>query len=392
MNGTAQKLPAWGSDKPPIFPMPELNSGSMKRKLDRALRRMRKRVGKLEDDLKDLKKFESDIDKRLAEDDVDANEKRKLEKEKREIEDSRIAKRARIQEIQAKLSEIQLQRIELEQNTSELPTDSDNPSVKSIPSKLDQSQSRQTQWVRATYPQVDAFRAPIRAWLKKWLPKSKAAESFDKWTNRYTMIKAWQFRSGYRPRVSNNVVTWSRQKDRLHMFVMKGSFRGKVSRKGREDWTGRDATSMRNAEKLFTLMGIAHREYKPLFSEILYPAPSDNGMTAYAQSIFYNANKQQPTSGSSSRQAKLGWDTLNWDPDVDVPEWGADALESAAKWPWEAFDGSAQRSVAKVKLNWQAKLMPVRTKRLQDAAVTTEGATRKNLDHAAKHFDKLGNH
>jgi hypothetical protein len=383
----------WGADKPSVFPMPELNSGRMRRKLNRAMSKMQDRIEKLRKDLDDLDDFESDIDKRLAESDVEADEKQKLEDEKEAIQDSRVRKRERIAEIQTKLAELQAKKSELEQIANQpMPTRSDNPSVASIPEQLDQNQSRHTQWVRSTYPQVDAFRAPIRAWLKKWAPKSKAADNFDKWTNRYTLVKAWQFRSGYRSQKSGRRVTWSKRKDPLNMLVMKDSFRGTTSQKGREDWTRSDSVSKQRAENLFTLIGVAHRDYKPLFSEILYPAASDSGMTTYAQAIFYNANKQQANVSSGTVQRKIGWDTLNWDPTVNVPEWGAAPLQTAAKWPWEAFDGAAQKQVAKVKLNWQAKLMPVRTERLKQASVTVDGAARKNLEHAVKHFEKLGNH
>ena len=115
-------------------------------------------------------------------------------------------------------------------------------------------------------------------------------------------------------------------------------------------------------------------------------------MTSYAQAIFYNANRQSPDSGRGQTQSKIGWDTLNWDPDVRVPEWGAAAHQSAPKWPWEAFDGSAQDAVAKVKLNWQAKLMPVQTRRLKQAASALEGDAQKNVQHAATYFDNLGSH
>lgn len=383
----------WGTDKPPTFPMPELGSGKMMRKLLRAMNKMSDRIQKLRKDLDDLDDFESDIDKRLAESDVEADEKRKLQDEKEAIRDSRVRKKERITELQKKLAELGAKKSELEQIANQpLPTKSDNPSINSIPKQLDQNQSRQTQWVRSTYPQVDAFRAPIRALLKKWAPKSNAAENFDKWTNRYTLVKAWQFRSGYRSQKSGRRVTWSKRKKPLSMLVMQDSFRGTTSQKGHEDWTRSDSASKRRAEKLFTLIGVAHRDYEPLFSEVLYPAPSDSGMTTYAQAIFYNANKQQANTASGTVQRKIGWDTLNWDPAIDVPEWGASPLRTAPKWPWEAFDGAAQKRVAKVKLNWQAKLMPVQTERLKDASVTVDGAARKNLEHAAKHFEKLGNH
>lgn len=392
MRGPGQNVEGWGSDKPAVFPLPELNAEKMKRKLDRAMNKMQRRVDDLGKDIDDLDDFERDIDKRLGDSDVSASEKSKLEKEKKEIQISRENKRKRIIEIRSKLAKLRSEKSKLDQIANQpLPTKSDNPSVKSIPRALDRGQEIRTQWTRATYPQVDAFRAPIRAWLKKWTPKSKAAEHFDKWTNRYTLVKSWQFRSGYRSRKSGNWVTWSKRKDRLGMLVMQDSFRGTESQKGREEWTGSDTASKRKAEELFTLIGVAHRDYKPLFSETLYPASSDTGMTSYAQSIFYNANEQRSVS-SSLYQPKLGWDTLNWDPEINVPEWGAEPHLTAPKWPWEAFDGSAQKAVAKVKLNWQAKLMPVRPKRLQEAAVTVEGAARKNLEHAADYFEKLGNH
>ena len=393
MSGSSQPTQGWGSDKPPVFPMPDLGTDKMRRKLDDAMSKMQKRIDKLRDELDDLDDFEKDITDRLGESDVSADEKSKLRKEQAEIKKSRLAKQERIKEIETKLSEISSQRAELEQAMNQpLPTASDNPSVKSIPQKMNQNQERYTQWVRATYPQTDGFRAPIRAWLKKWAPKSKAADHFDKWTNRYTLVKSWQFRSGFRPRKSGNRVVWRDQKKPLSMLVMQDTFRGSRDRKGHEKWTGADSASKREAEKLFTLIGVAHRDYQPLFSKVLYPAPSESGMTSYAQAIFYNANRQQPGSGRGQTQEKIGWDTLNWDPSVAVPEWGAPAHEAAPKWPWEAFDGSTQQAVAKVKLNWQAKLMPVRTSRLEDAAVTLSGDARKNLDHAVEHFEKIGNH
>ena len=63
---------------------------------------------------------------------------------------------------------------------------------------MNQAEERYTQWVRATYPYVDAFRAPILAMFRKHLEISDAGEYYKKWTDRYTLTKIWQFRSGYR--------------------------------------------------------------------------------------------------------------------------------------------------------------------------------------------------
>ncbi|MFK7821295.1 MAG: pilus assembly protein TadG-related protein [Planctomycetaceae bacterium] len=393
MRGSTSPTRGWGSDKPPVFTLPELNLGGMKRKINKAMRAMEKRSRKLSRDIVELAKYEKDIDKRLKEDDVGASEKAELLREKQEIEESRIAKRKRIDEIDRELKKLNEKLEGMEEALNKpLPAESNNLSVKSIPNQLNQQQERYTQWVRASYPHVDGFRAPFRAWLKQWAPKSRAMENFDKWSNRYTLVKSWQFRSGHRPRKGNRQVSWSKKKEPLRMLVMKDTYQGRRDRKGREKWTGTSKSSKLEAEKLFTVVGVAHRDYQPLFSEVLYPAPSDTGLTTYAQAIFYNANRQRPASGRGRTQAKIGWDTLNWDPAISVPEWGAPAFQAAVDWPWNAFNGKANQKVARVKLNWQAKLMPVQTSRLKDASVTLTGSARKNVEQATKHFDKLGTH
>jgi hypothetical protein len=106
MRGPGSNVSGWGSDKPPLFPMPELNSGKMKRKMDRAINKMKRRIEKLNKDLDDLDSFERDIEKRLGDSDVEASEKSKLEDEKREIGESRDAKRKRIAEIQSELAKL----------------------------------------------------------------------------------------------------------------------------------------------------------------------------------------------------------------------------------------------------------------------------------------------
>ncbi len=324
MAGSSQPTQGWGSDTPPVFPMPDLDLDNMQNKLDRAMDQMQERVDKIRRDLNDLDDYEEDVDERLGEGDVSETERSELQREKQAIQESRQAKQDRIAEIEQKLGELRASRTQLEQAMNQpLPTQSDNPSVESIPRQMNQEQARYTQWVRATYPQTDAFRAPIRAWLDQWAPKSKAAEHFDKWTNRYTLVKAWQFRSGYRSRRSGNQVSWSNQETPVRMFVMQDTFRGARDRKGYEKWTGTDSASKREAEKRFTLVGVAHRDYQPLFSEVLYPAPAKTGMTSYSQAIFYNANRQQAGPGRGQWQEKIGWDTLNWDPAIRVAEWGA---------------------------------------------------------------------
>jgi hypothetical protein len=266
---------------------------------------------------------------------------------------------------------------------------------------MNQAEERYTQWVRATHPYVDAFRATILTQFESQLEESKAAEHFIKWTNRYTLVKAWQFRSGYRfEKVSRNQGRWTKKPNvkPLSMYVMKDAYERtgiRRDRKGHEPWTLDTVSGKREAERMFTVLGMVHRELEPLFSPVIFPKASDNGMTTFAQAIYYNGNDQQPVpiGTRNSQQAKLGWDTLNWDPSAATPEWGSEPSRSSAKWPWEIFEGAREVGTARVKLNWQAKLMPVTKARLRAAAADQLlGEMRNNLGIAALAFDKMVTH
>ncbi len=265
-----------------------------------------------------------------------------------------------------------------------------NLSIKGIPQdKMNQKEERYTQWVRATYPYVDAFRAPIINKFKENLENSKAAEHYQKWTNRYTLVKAWQFRSGFRfkgEKGSSKPGTWTkdpndRKSQPLTMYVMKGAYPqprpGSRDRKGLENWTKDTKEGKREAEQLYTVVSMTNRELEPLFSPVLFSNPTEGGITTFAQAIFYNGNKQTPAKADEKLkfQADLGWDTLNWTPGAKVPEWGADptkAPENVEEWPWTAFDSSDSHvNPAKVKLNWQAKLMPVTQSRFIEASAAS---------------------
>ncbi|HVT27718.1 MAG TPA: hypothetical protein VHE81_06845, partial [Lacipirellulaceae bacterium] len=267
---------------------------------------------------------------------------------------------------------------------------------------MKESEERYTQWVRATFPYVDSFRAPVLKQFDEWLHRSEAAKHYEKWTNRYTLTKAWEFRSGYRfTKLSDTDGQWQKKQgvDPLEMYVMVGSFAKTGPRreqKGHETWTLSTEAGKQQAEQLFTVIGLTHRDIKPLFSPVIYPSGSKHGATTFAQAIFYNANEQQPNAvGTKSKtQAKLGWDTLNWDPSTNVPEWGTKLASSSAKWPWEIFSSSKTlSSSAKVKLNWQAKLMPVTKTRLK-GAVTMPMSLDMNANVAAAYalFDKMVSH
>lgn len=219
-----------------------------------------------------------------------------------------------------------------------------------------------TQWTRATYPYVDSGRAPVVSTLEGILvvPLSKAGTYYTHWTNRFTLVKTWQFRKGER---------FGRPSaEPLALYVMRDS---KPLERGSEPWT-RDN---REAERLFTLTGFARRDVETLFSPRVYSSPEPKNWVATAQAILYNANEQQPgTVGSKgTTQPVVGWNTLNWADPSQVPEYGAEPSEDTdSNWfPWSGLIKGWKNPPA-VKLNWQAKLVPVTRTRLDDSTSDSE--------------------
>ena len=383
--GTQKDEPEWGTDELVTVKAEDL-LGDFEDDINDNKDRIRDRIKDLENGVTLLNKLETDIDKQLAKsvDEVKADERQKYTAEKQEIARSRTEKQERITKLKKELAELDKQQSEIKQAVASMrqPMAPGSGNISAKPAhlardKMRQSEERYTQWVRATYPYVDSFRAPILSLFDNLLSESDAAVHFRKWTDRYTLTKAWQFRSGFRfVRQSNNAGTWQKQQkdEPLQMYVMLDSFAKsgeRRDRKGREPWTLDSATGKEQAEQLFTVIGMTQRDLKPLFSPVVYPLATDDGMTTFAQAVFYNGNEQkpQPVNSKSKTQAKLGWDTLNWDPGTATPEWGAEPFKSPAKWPWELFTSDVSFvGTAKVRLNWQAKLMPVTETRFDQAA------------------------
>ena len=210
---------------------------------------------------------------------------------------------------------------------------------------MNQAEERYTQWVRATYPYVDAFRPPLLKLFHDNLGCADAEQNYEKWTNRYTLTKSWMFRSGYRFKATNsggqynNKGSWSKDQNTklLTMYLMAQKFDPahpspppkagqKRVAKGQEVWTKNTEEGKQMAEKMFTVIGMTHRDLKPLFSPVIYPVASRFGVTTFAQAVFYNANEQKPPSPNAKNskvQPKVAWDTLNWAPTASPPEWGA---------------------------------------------------------------------
>ena len=338
------------------------------------IRNHRNDVGNLDSQL-------ASIDRELEQEDITAEQTQSLQQERQVIEQLIREKQERIREETETANSTQREQNEIISGFNQLKSivggGNGNLSEINLPlSMLDQKQERATQWVNATYPYVDAFRAPLLAQFDRHLEIAKTREHFIKWTNRYTLVKSWEFRSGYRfEKTGAKTGKWSKSPDRepLAMLMMKGAYDPNgILRKGQETWTGSDTAGKEEAEELFTVIGLGYRELQPLFSPTVFALPHDRGLTTYAQAILYNANSQSPTvptgaNGPSNFQEKIGWDTLNWDPAFPTPSWGSEPTMGEAKWPWEVFSEARQTDSTKVKLNWQAKLMPTTHSRLKQA-------------------------
>jgi hypothetical protein len=263
-----------------------------------------------------------------------------------------------------------------------------NPSYNNLQKiKMDIDVEKKCQWVRATYPYVDAYRAPLLGLFEDGITLggvptplnlniSQASKYYRSWSERYTLVKSWMFRSGHRwendgaaPRLKPS----AQRQQPLQLYVMLETYPRQqnqpVANKGNESWR-QDAN---RAEDLFTLIGFARRGPKnSLFLPNVMKAPSvfDSGTAAYGQAMVYNANEPEAVTadGSGTTQPNVGWDTLNWEPSVTAPEHGSEPTKARADWPWELFTGASGGSEnARVKLNWQAKLIPVTQRRIEAA-------------------------
>jgi hypothetical protein len=394
MQSSGSAMPEeWGDDT--VFPTPDLPDvvGNFNNRLDRTVRTMNRRRRELAQAIEDLSGLHDGVSERIDSGDFEEGVADEARREQRQLAQAVEALETQDAELAAKINEIEQQRNSLDGlAASPLNNRSQNLSLQHLPEQMDIDQERWTQWVRATTAYVDAMRAPVLGMMDAHLPLSNAAEHYVKWTNRYTLVKAWQCRSGHRlVATGSSSAQWRPQEEAASLLVLPGTFQSERPRKGSEPWTRSSEDGKQQAEKWFTTLAACHRDFDSLFSSRIYPAAQDHGLIAYSQAILYNANPQQPSGGGGgASQPVCGWDTLNWDPQsAPVPEWGAVPNRQSTRWPWEIFQGLDHSPG--VKLNWQPKLMPVTNTRLSQAVQEFSGAVEPGIKNADEHFD-LVNH
>ena len=218
------------------------------------------RISRLNRDIKTLNEQETDVDKLLKNAAPASSQEKNLQSEIEEIEKLRTDKRATIENLNLRLADLKqefgefMKTVEQYQSTIGGRGGNLSDAPGHLPALLNQQQERHSQWVRATWPYLDALRAPILTQFEDQLKRSNAKKHFIKWTNRYTLVKSWQFRSGYRfEKTSDSAGRWTKSQDvePLQMYVMKDAYnKSGNEQKGREPWTGSDKRGKQAAEKL----------------------------------------------------------------------------------------------------------------------------------------------
>lgn len=254
---------------------------------------------------------------------------------------------------------------------------SDNPSYDGLP-EIDVEEARRSQWARATYPVVNSLRSPIRGFFRKWCRISNAPTWFTHWSNRYTLA------------ISHRIRTSDKKP---HMYVMRDM---RPKQKGNEPWTRSTSQGKRRAERYFTVIAIVHRKRETaIIGPSIFKNPAKRGTFAVAQAMFYNANGRAANPANGRYQPKTGWDTLNWAPPFRAPEWGDhQPATGGGGFPRFFISGKNATAGSRVKLNWQAKLVPVTSSRLRDAEQSSKlsqrlrqemGRIRKHARHLLSH-------
>lgn len=202
-----------------------------------------------------------------------------------------------------------------------------------------------SQLARATWPWVNYHRQPILRTFGVLLPFSRARTHYFHHTAGAAKYLCDVLQRG---------------RHDLGLYVLRGY---PAPDKGYALWT-KDAEA---ADDLFTVIGLAHRARTLVVGEEhVFRNEHEDGRLALAQAIIYNANPQNPHPHHHNlrckrimpiRQAGVGWDTLNWKPNTR---------------PYELVGISIPASFPEIKVNWQAKLVPITANRYRQLRHSSE--------------------
>ena len=200
-----------------------------------------------------------------------------------------------------------------------------------------------SQMVRAMTPWVQYWRRPILEYGQTVLRLSEFAKHYHKHSQEFT----------------RNMARWQWQENETRLYRLK-DLKPHGADKGREEWAT-EAGSDR-ANELFGVLGFALKPPPVVIGFPIFRQSQPDGIAAVAQVLIYNANPQDRPR-KAKWQPVVGWDTLAWDNAVPEIEYGDNFRRELSR---------PRIDQPRVKLNWQAKLVPVATERAT-SAVGTQG-------------------
>lgn len=194
-----------------------------------------------------------------------------------------------------------------------------------------------SQLVRASWPWAVHHRGLLFK-LTVWMIFSGFRGHYRDYTEKYMLKKSYEV---YRDQGA-------------YLRVLEGW--DQPSKKGHESW-GKNRSE---AERKFAVLAFVKRKALQPTGGEMFRKRKPHDMIAFSQALVYNANKQHPGRRGDNLQQEIGWDTLNWaSPATDG---------KAHEWPHPRNYGQYE---PQVRLNWQAKLVPVT--RLRQAQLLLPG-------------------
>jgi Putative Flp pilus-assembly TadE/G-like len=232
---------------------------------------------------------------------------------------------------------------------------------------------QKSQLMRATYPCVQEWRAPLLIAFDVVARESRAARFYEYYTDRYVREKVNEFRDD--------------RGIKLMVLLEMDASQPKTD-KGNENWRKRDESPY--ADRLFAVVGVARRKASPAASHLaFFPNTNPEPVAAMAQAMIYNGARPKKWKRDGYDLISLalqrkpqpveGWDTLNWvegATEWKMGKWYLHPLGDIFRWTGgkllfmdvSFYPPDILIPIAgpkpKVELHWQSKLVPIAPRNL----------------------------
>ena len=228
--------------------------------------------------------------------------------------------------------------------------------VEPEPEQMTDRELEKSQLVRASVPWVHHWRLPILSFADRALQLARFRSYYVKYTQEMSLSMARR----------------AKQNQHLNLLIITGLADVQMN-KNREEWTKSEGS--RKADKLFCIMGFAHRSEPDTTAPSFFEDVNRDGVTCFAQGMMYNANPQRGNVAAADRQAEVGWDTLNW-LGTEIPEWRRGEDPNPKGHTTVAYFSARAREPV-IQLNWQCMLVP--STRISESVIWQRGASGRLL-------------